>query len=599
MALNFIKIKIKNIPSKVNNNSKNIINSRLSDGEIVSHKPLSNLFNKDQKFRFNYITIYKPRLTPIKGIKAEEKRIFIRDINNFKKTFHKIINKHKIFAKREKRPFEELNYFYRNYNIFKDRTKDFFGEEEMLKELKKKFEEHNIEVPSIEGDNKNLFKKNLLLSKSKNINDFLNHHLGTNKSDSKSIKYINKMNKIISNKIIGGSNISMSEVNKEIDKKLAWTKKYFGKSESKEDITFKTPKLKENNITININETLKTLKDLDIFLEYDTKYYLDLLKNNGSRINEIQKNLRKSQNNFNRSIYSFHNKTNKSINSEVDLDKNDTKKIMNKTIKLNVKNKDNNLMNDFRRSDKNIIKNHNSSKIINNSINNNIQDSISINDYDNNIDMLLKRDRNKSTHIKIRKNSIKINNIPKGRKSTNFIKIKKFYFGRNQISQESEKSHDLANITMSTLQQNSSYDKIFNSKNNRERTPKFKELSFSSNKNNLTTEKIYETLKNKDDPFEYNDLIKKYYRHKNIKSHKFTIDDIVDNYQNMSNIVIKNDFLKKNINLKKRGSIGLESLDKLNDYFYRTNIKIEDMKNEINQIFLDISKNGISSYKAV
>ena len=51
----------------------------------------------------------------------------------------------------------------------------------------------------------------------------------------------------------------------------------------------------------------------------------------------------------------------------------------------------------------------------------------------------------------------------------------------------------------------------------------------------------------------------------------------------------KNDLIKKNIKLKNSCSVGLKSLDKLNDYCHRSKIKMKTMEDEINKIFTNIS----------
>ena len=134
MSLNIVKIKINNDSPNKNNTTKNIIKSRLPTNELVSNKPLSNLFNKDQHFRFNYITKLKPRLTPIEDIKAKEVRNFIKDIDKFKQSFYEV-NKNKYFKKYENKYFKN-SIFHKNYEIFKDRTKDLFGQKEMIEDLK-------------------------------------------------------------------------------------------------------------------------------------------------------------------------------------------------------------------------------------------------------------------------------------------------------------------------------------------------------------------------------------------------------------------------------------------------------------------------------
>ena len=574
MSLNIVKIKLKRDSSNKNNTTKNIIKSRLSNKEISSNKPLSKLFSKDQKFRFNYITSFKPRLTPLEEIKAKEVRKFIKDIDKFKQDFYEV-NKNKYFIKYGKKYFKESSIFYQNYELFKERTKNIFGQKEMLYDLQKKLKQKNIKIPIIEGENKNLFKPNLLLSTNKNIPSFINHHLGTKTSDTKSITYINKINRVLSSKIKGNPNIDMPQINKELSKNLSWVSKYYkdnndNNTEQKE-IEDKNNKYKLNisksqENLLNIDKEINSLKDLDYSLEVENKNYYNYLKNKNNKNKEIKDNKSFFSNSkiFNKTRWSLpRTSLNKSSNSGSEAD--------DEAIKVNFSN--------------NNIKKVNTSKY-DNIMNINRNNSIS------SINTNKKKAKSNSLKLVNKNNSIDLINMPKPMpipipklKKSKFIKIKKLNLKIKKL--ESSKSQDLSNLSLSSLHQNNSYDKIYSSKND-QKTPKFKNEINSSDFNEK--EKIYNKIK-KDNSFEYNNLIQNYLKDRGVNYNysAFDINDVFYNFKNMRDKIYKNDLIKINIKLKNSCSVGLKSLDKLNNYYRRNNIKMKTMEDEIIKVFTNIS----------
>ena len=202
--------------------------------------------------------------------------------------------------------------------------------------------------------------------------------------------------------------------------------------------------------------------------------------------------------------------------------------------------------------------------------------------------------KSKSNSLKLvnKNNSIDLINMPKPMpipipklKKSKFIKIKKLNLKIKKL--ESSKSQDLSNLSLSSLHQNNSYDKIYSSKND-QKTPKFKNEINSSDFNEK--EKIYNKIK-KDNSFEYNNLIQNYLKDRGVNYNysAFDINDVFYNFKNMRDKIYKNDLIKRNIKLKNSCSVGLKSLDKLNNYYRRNNIKMKTMEDEIIKVFTNIS----------
>ena len=563
MSLYNAKRKIKKeLLMQKQNTAKNIIKSPLSTKEIVKNHSNSDLFIKNPKYKLDYKAINRPRYPPVKRINTNEMKKFI---NKYKKITFYNVNKSRDFVKEGIKPFLDSGNFSKKYKIFKNRTKDLLGEKEMLEDIQNKLYKNNLKIPLIEGDNKNLFKHNLLLTKDKNITYFINHHLGTSKSDIKSITYINKVDKVLSNKI-EGNYINMNQINNEISQNSTWIKKFYNDEEKIDKIQTNIEISKSQNDINNTQNTIKNLKNIDNFFEVDNKKYLKLLKRKIIK-KETKANSLDLENtkNFHNTILYFPNSNINKI-EKINNGKKEEKTILkNKIIKLKIKTK-----NEYNKN--NII--HNNIYITKKKIKNNI---IKLNNKSN-INTL-----------------IFIPNIKKN--DNNEIKIKKLNLGRKQSQQlrESLKSQDLNNITMSTLHPNNSYDKIFNtnSKLNVEGTPtpKFKNKIISlDNNENLSKEELYDKIKNNDYYMPYNNLIQNYCKDKKCEiNSKFNINEVVNSYMTMKNNVCENDFVKRNIKLKKNSYIGLDSTDKLNEYLYRTNLKMKNMKDEINHIFTNLS----------
>ena len=551
-------MKINKELSNPKNNTKKILKKCLSTGKFVSRQSLSDKFNKDNQKKFNYITIYKPRLTPIKGVKENDKKYLIKDANSFKNTYYNNGQK-SLFEKIRKTYIEPYN-FAKNYKIFKDRTDKFFGEKEMLEDIEKKLKEKNIQVTSLNKDNYNLFNGNLLLSKNKNITKFINNHISSEKSDIKSLTYLNKLDKILSTKLIGKLGVNKKELNKEIYNNLKWVRMLYNEknSEYMDNVILKGMGISksQSNIKSDIDSSIANdIKDINIDLENQSNSIdnnIKIIKNNDN--GDIKGKALHSKL-FHKGLLplpkSIENKRNNSIKSTILVNDDEEKKMNYNHTKLKIKS--NNKMNKNR-----IIK------------------------YNNSISKKL---GNKTSKLENKKYSDK--SLPNFNQNNYIIRNNKNIKLSKKKSIGSNKSQDIPNITLSTLHQNNSYDKIFKPivYNKDKNITNLKDIKIFNNNEKYSTEKLYNTIKNLDDSLKCTQLIQEY-KNKNIDINiNYSIKDVLFNYKDFRCKIFNNDVIKKNIDLKKQNLIGLDSLNKLKDFYHRTNLKINDMNDGVNQIF--------------
>ena len=317
----------------------------------------------------------------------------------------------------------------------------------------------------------------------------------------------------------------------------------------KKDIS-KDKVLEPEKVVSKINETLNNLKEVDKFLNEEKKEEEDFFqKLDDGRSNKISDNDKNNicRQNFQRTFLKLPNKAmNKSFNSiDEERDKSFNKRTLNKSLTLmhsNIK----------------IYKQmHNSRKsLFFNNINQNNFNS-------NKKDILL----NKSDYNSMDKKDL--------------VKIKKVYLNRNN-SQKSLNSNTI-DSRMSTIYPNTSYDKFFNKRKTNEKPKTLKMISRSKSLLSSKTdelENVYEKVKSLEDSSIYNDMMKNYLRKKNVRGNlsEFTIFDVFNNYYKMHHIIYREDFIKKNISLKRDVMMDLDTIDKLKHSSSTTNLQIKNIK---------------------
>ena len=542
-----------------------IIKNRMEE-EGKYNKAIYEMIENPNHLHLEYVSIYKPKFRPLKGIYDKNQLLFAHDLNLFRKSFYNFEKKNSkvktILEKSEDKNNE--NNFIEKYKIFKLKADNkYFNDKKLLKELRESIEKHNIIVPELD-ENKNLFGNNLLLVKEDNINKFFSYNMGTQKGDSKAFNYMSKLNKILSSnkkRNQGGFNLYEDEQGIKFNNSL------FNDFSISNDQLFRNKKdiskIEESETIkdININETLKNLKEIDDFIKLDNKEYFELLNNKKSRKIFINKNLNNNyKGEFHKSIFNLPkttmNKSSQSINEEENYKNYDRKKV-NKS--LTILNKDMNL----------VYRNFDASK------------------------KLLSFFNNKSDNLNICNKKIISKNISdyNSMNNKNLIKIKKIYLNRKN----SQKSINTIDSGTSTICPNTSYGKFFQArkKNTKPKTLKFTSRSRSilSSKSDYDAEIIYEKIRKSEDSLKHNDMIKRYLKKKKSGENifDFSLFDVFNNYYKMQKAVYGEDFIDQNIRLKRDTMMKLESIDKFKKYSNNTNMQIENIKFKIEKMMNKIS----------
>jgi len=444
----------------------------------------------------------------------------------------------------------------------------------MLEEIKTKYQYNNFSLPSIEGENKNIFASNLLLKNDKNIKDSIMYNLISEKNEKKSFLYLNKVQKILNNKIIGKLDAKMSKITHDIKKEIAWSKDFMIENELAKIRLVKDEISKSQDDIKNTSKIMKKINGIDFFFDSDNKKYLSSLKN---KTTKKKSKLIASKRKF-KSTCVLQPKSNLSNFSQIKKMYNAHKKALNNNDNIKLKTKSE-IKNEVRKSD-----------INNKSIISNISSIKDINEQDNKNEISM----NENESISVSNN----NKIPMRRGfSIAFFNIEEFKRRQNNLKKiikinlnDKNYSKDSNNITMSTLPQYSLYDKIFSSFPPRETANKFTNNKKIPNTEKSKAEKLYETLRNTDDSLQYNNLIQNY-----LESQKFNLkpkispNDICENYQHLLDKICKNDCIDRNIDLKRSYNIGLKSIKKLKNDYNQTHAKMSNIGNDMNRVFSNVS----------
>ena len=111
-----------------------IIKNRMEE-EGRYNKAVSEMIANPHHLHLEYITAYKPKFRPIKGIYDKQKLKFAYDLNDFRKTFYNFEQKNmktkKIYYKLEDKDKE--NNFLEKYKLFKNRADNkIFNDKKLL-----------------------------------------------------------------------------------------------------------------------------------------------------------------------------------------------------------------------------------------------------------------------------------------------------------------------------------------------------------------------------------------------------------------------------------------------------------------------------------
>lgn len=609
------KIKVKLLKFQRNHSDiqKEILKSHMSADEIAIHPVIGDLTKKVKRIKFASLINVKPKFTPIKDIKDEKKIKLIENVNSLSKILYDY-NKSQKYPKKDEiniyKGHKKYN-FYEKYKIIK--KNETLGEKQMLDELETLYKNKDISVPSVTKNDNNLFNGNLLLLNAKNIKNSILYKLTSDKSNKNSMSFLKKIQNKINNQILGkpplpkitkikeGFNAEILKDPKDTkDNKNNKTEKIFFNKKNIEEIS------KSQNYINSIKETINTIDDIDYFFDSNNKDYFNYLKNPNSKISTrvnsalgvfplTNTNL---NNNINNSAINIYNLNNNFIFNNQDTNKNDNSSLDIFKINLNAKS-----FSEFKDSNKN---NENNNKVINFKI----DDKIISNTVKNN-------DRNNS------EDHSKIGQIDFPR-SPNLIKIKKI-----NINRRKEKSNTCLNLNLNSTKNNKRPNLKVQIV---ERPVARKRSSINYNQINITldklssnypmerrkslpfiygpkpmydakliVEKLYDKIKDKDDTLEYDYLIKNYLKNRryNLEA-KISPSDICNNYQVVRENIVRNDFLKRNIRLKKiSGFDDSASFEKMRSDYEKNKIKINSVADEMNKVFSKLNNPVLGKYSGV
>ena len=264
----------KNISHSNNFPSNKVIESYVSLNDRKKHPEISLVLKSDRKFRFGLLSPLKPKLTDTKGIHNENKLKLINRINSFRKIYFNN-NRNIAFSMKEIRTLKkENNFFSRNYNLIKEKS----GENKKIyfNEIKEEYEKKNYYVPPIVGNKKNLFKGNILLYNDNELKDFILYDIGTNKSNQKSLSFLEK----IQSEVLDKGRVKEGNPKFVLYKNpLLENKNYIDKikRDKKKEIKLSKSEIKKVRNTINL------IDEIDYFFNSDNRQYLNKLKYESSR----------------------------------------------------------------------------------------------------------------------------------------------------------------------------------------------------------------------------------------------------------------------------------------------------------------------------
>jgi hypothetical protein len=148
-------------------------------------------------------------------------------------------------------------------------------------EIKEEYEKNNYYVPPIVGNKKNIFNGNILLYNDNELKDFILYDFGTNKSNRKSLFFLEK----IQNEVINRRNVKEGRPKFILHKNpLLEPKSDFDKilRDKKKDIKKSKSEIKKVRNTINL------IDEIDFFFKSDNRQYLNRLKYEDSRENSAK-----------------------------------------------------------------------------------------------------------------------------------------------------------------------------------------------------------------------------------------------------------------------------------------------------------------------
>ena len=254
----------------------NKIRSYMTTREINSNLILSSALTQDKRITLKLLTPSKAKIISIKGIKNEKNQRFVNQLNTFGKVYSNYYKNQKYSMDEINNLSKENSLFIKNYHELEKKID--LKDNKKFEEIKKEYEKKNYNLPTIDG-NKNLFGGSLLLSNSEtDLKKYIIYGVGSQRSNDKSIKYLNKINEDINKKTKKGKKIRSPF------KLLQSFRRGDEEAQSPFYAHYKilNKKLKEimdyQKDIYNIKNTIESIPEIDYFFDVDNKRYLNSLK---------------------------------------------------------------------------------------------------------------------------------------------------------------------------------------------------------------------------------------------------------------------------------------------------------------------------------
>ena len=232
--------------------------------EIKKHPEITPAIRGDKKVKLDILSVQKPRVISLKGIRNQNKVKFATRLNSFHKLFFD-------YYKNNKNSKDEINTLSQENKYFSKNYKNSNNAKEIFNDIKNEYEKRNYYVSSLEGK-KNLFNGNILLSNKEELKNYILYDLGTPLSNIKALSFLHKINKRLGDKT---SEKELTKINNNLDK-IALGKDKIGKNPKKEI-------QKTQNDINNVKETINSMDEINNFFDMDNKHYLEMLNNDPSR----------------------------------------------------------------------------------------------------------------------------------------------------------------------------------------------------------------------------------------------------------------------------------------------------------------------------
>ena len=292
------------------------LKSHMTKDQMEKSPSLPSILAYNKRIRFNLLTQRETKINPI-TVKNEKKQRLINDINSFRKIYFNY-NKNVRYSLNElnNRSKENSQFITRYKNMIK---KSGLSNKHLFSDIKAEYEKQNYKLPRLD-DGSNLFKSNLLLSNNDtDLKKFITYGYGSQKSNERSISFLQKMNEGIDNITKDENGPSMDSIfnrenpNIRFRKKFNYTPSLFvlnkmSKNEWKEILSCKRDIKK-------LTKTIDAMQDIDYFFDSDNKDYLDTLRYFNSRNSSA--NFSTSLGNNNSSIFFKHSNNNSNNNSNI------------------------------------------------------------------------------------------------------------------------------------------------------------------------------------------------------------------------------------------------------------------------------------------